>query len=72
MMEKIEEDVVTETCMEITELLMARTRTVEGAIMILGVAVTAMIKRLPPGRRAAVIQALMNGLQYLRSPKPAP
>jgi hypothetical protein len=72
MMEKIEEDVVTETCMEITELLMARTRTVEGAIMILGVAVTAMVKRLPPGRRAAVIQALMNGLQYLRAPKPAP
>ena len=71
-MEKLSEDLVTETCVEISGLLMARTRTIEGAIMILGVAVTGMLNRLPPGRRAAVIQALMNGLQYSRSPKPAP
>jgi hypothetical protein len=64
--EKISEDVVTDTCMAITELLMAKTHTIEGAIMVLGVTITAMLKRLPPSRRAEVIRALMNGLQHSR------
>lgn len=61
-MEKLSEDVVTDTCMAITGLLMAKTRTIEGAIMILGVTITAMLKRLSPSRRTEVIRALMNGL----------
>jgi len=65
-MEKISEGVVTDTCMEIAQLLMVKTRTIEGAIMVLGVTITAMLKKLPPSRRAEVVRALMNGLHHSR------
>jgi hypothetical protein len=62
-MEKISDDVVAETCMAITGLLMTKTRTLEGGIMILGVVIMTMLKRLPPSSRAEVTQALLNSLQ---------
>jgi len=65
-MEKISEDVVLDTCMAISELLMTKTRTIQDGIMILGITMTAMLKRLPPSSRAKVIQAVMNGLQQVK------
>lgn len=62
-MEKISDDVVSETCRAITGLLMTKARTIEGGVMILGVAITAMLGKLPPNSRAEMTQVLINSLR---------